>query len=124
MKKNAITENEEDLQEKSYFRQAGEAIGSLGAQMVNAKDHVVNFMQHEVTTAKKTARKIGKKLTKAVKRRSIKNAAKKVAKKAKMETAKVPKLAKKAAKEIVVKKHRKKEEKKSAASKRKKQTSH
>ena len=121
MKKNSDSANVHSTEDKSIFRQAGEVIGSIGAQISIAKDNVVDFVQHEVVAAKKTARKIGKKVSKATKGSTVKKAAKKVVKKVKKATNTTPikKAVKKAVKKTGQRKPVKNAIKKTATGKRK-----
>jgi hypothetical protein len=57
MKKKAVEVKTGGANEKSFFRQTGEVIGSIGAHIANATDHIVEFVASEVTHAKKALKK-------------------------------------------------------------------
>ena len=58
MKKKSISENENHAEsDKSVFRQAGELIGTIGAQIANGTGKVVDFVSDEATIVKKAIKK-------------------------------------------------------------------
>jgi hypothetical protein len=58
MKKKSISENENSAEsDKSVFRQAGELIGTIGAQIANGTGKVVDFVSDEATIVKKAIKK-------------------------------------------------------------------
>ena len=103
MKKKPATKKVNENENKSMFRQAGEMIGTLGAQIIQAKDSLVDFVSDEVVVAKKATDKMANKVKKVFKKKPLKKAVKKVVKKAKKTVKKVPlkKPAKKIAKKSI-----------------------
>lgn len=57
MKKGTHSENENSSSDKSVFRQAGELIGTIGAQIANSTGKVVDFVSDEATIVKKAIKK-------------------------------------------------------------------
>jgi hypothetical protein len=117
MKKKAIPIDANNSEDKSIYRQAGEAIGSLGAHIVHAKDNVVNLVSEEVVAVQEVAKKISRKVKKVTSRAPVKKAVKKVARKvkkaakkaaAKKSVKKIAKSAKKTIKKAVLRKKLKK----------------
>lgn len=78
MKKKASALKVKEAEEKNLFRQTGEVIGSIGAHVVNATNHVVDFVADEMAHAKRAVGQIAKKVKKASKKRPVKKSSKKL----------------------------------------------
>src|ERR1700722_7664168 len=58
MKKKSLSKNENSPEsDKSVFRQSGELIGTIGAQIANGTGKVVDFVSDEETIVKKAFKK-------------------------------------------------------------------
>jgi hypothetical protein len=89
MKKETHSENENSsASDKSVFRQAGELIGTIGAQIANGTGKVVDFVSDEANIVKKAIKKKLAKKTNQKKKPGKKLSAITTRKSAKKKTAK------------------------------------